>query len=170
MILGFNSRPHVEGNTYANLQAIAKSFQFTPSRGGRPGLAQRRVVVAMFQFTPSRGGRPNQKNLEQQQRKFQFTPSRGGRHVMITCFTFQFSFNSRPHVEGDGLARVRCASSQFQFTPSRGGRPRSRASRARAPGVSIHALTWRATPYAAACRAAFGFQFTPSRGGRRIRL
>ena len=98
----------------------------------------------MFQSTPSRGGRPETDLTTRITKGFQSTPSRGGRPTQICNQLMRFSFNPRPHAEGDRIGEYQTPNST----------------------VSIHALTRRATCRKLPHSANSSFQSTPSRGGR----
>ena len=142
-------------------------FQSTPSRGGRLPIQSHLTLYVMFQSTPSRGGRLHFFAATYFDGSFQSTPSRGGRLSGVLIL--------KKNV-------------MFQSTPSRGGRREIENMLAEDDGVSIHALTRRATTQSASkisfrcfnprphaegdvcrpkrVRQISKFQSTPSRGGR----
>ena len=75
-------------------------------------------------------------------------------------------FNPRPHTEGDRKAQIEANLKEaFQSTPSHGGRLCPRDSVCHRGGVSIHALTRRATRAKAAFRAIKCFNPRPHTEG-----
>ena len=129
-----------------------KTFQFTPSRGGRPTArahpcsrscfnSRPRVEgdtpwrffnqISAFQFTPSRGGRRRRAESARSRPRFNSRPRVEGDATRSSSTWAGVCFNSRPRVEGDLAWAVNASVLGFQFTPSRGGRPRCRPCAAR---------------------------------------
>ena len=63
-----------------------------------------------FQFTPSRGGRPGRMRPFHPAAQFQFTPSRGGRRKRYAIYHKDMCFNSRPRAEGDSKSAQNASS------------------------------------------------------------
>ena len=121
-------------------------FQSTPSHGGRQQTRPTVVFFSLFQSTPSHGGRLTEALNRVSSFTFQSTPSHGGRRLCVLDLNNRiYSFNPRPHMEGDVLL--------FIYTLL-------------CSVVSIHALTWRATSVVEIQNAETKFQSTPSHGGR----
>ena len=77
-----------------------------------------------FQLTTSHGGRHLRGLLWSGMLAFQLTTSHGGRHIGFRwTLTHLKTFNSRPHMEVDGITLLQhFHSSVFQLTTSHGGR------------------------------------------------
>ena len=119
-------------------------FQFVPSRGGQLVPFSLNMAARPFQFVPSRGGQPPFSVVVVFSELFQFVPSRGGQPGLWCRKALFFCFNSCPHAEGNHFAV--CLLNRV--------------------GVSIRALTRRATLAFCFARGVMRFQFVPSRGGQ----
>ena len=99
-------------------------FQLTRSRGARRPNDSAPCSLPSFQLTRSRGARPPHGRTMRRTTKFQLTRSRGARLKDFLGFSEPKNFNSRAHVERDGVILVVVMSAQpFQLTRSRGARP-----------------------------------------------
>ena len=127
-----------------SLNMAARPFQFVPSRGGQPAGIPAEHIDGKFQFVPSRGGQPPFSVVVVFSELFQFVPSRGGQPGLWCRKALFFCFNSCPHAEGNHFAV--CLLNRV--------------------GVSIRALTRRATLAFCFARGVMRFQFVPSRGGQ----
>ena len=145
--VNFNSRAHVERDKIQKRRKVSwLKFQLTRSRGARLSLQTTKNAkgqfqltrsrgarrpndsapcsLPSFQLTRSRGARPPHGRTMRRTTKFQLTRSRGARLKDFLGFSEPKNFNSRAHVERDGVILVVVMSAQpFQLTRSRGARP-----------------------------------------------
>ncbi len=152
LMASFNSRPRVAGDvrrpadrTFVVVSIHARAWRATVSHGGK-------YESGVFQFTPARGGRPGVARRQRQADDVSIHARawRATVEPLLPDDVPEVSIHARAW-RATVIASPLLLWRAFQFTPARGGRPKRSGASSSIARVSIHARAWRATHTASPC-------------------